>query len=158
MTHLRGVDPFADLWARRTTFDFDGEKLEALALTDLVAAKKTQRDKDWPMVRRLVEVNDLAHRQEPTPEQVDFWLRELRTPELLVEVACAHAVTAGKLAETRPLLQLATSQHLESGDLGRALRDEEEAVRSDDAAYWRTASRGAVTAAQNGASVVDRHH
>ena len=26
-----------------------------MGLSDLVAAKKTQRDKDWPMVRRLVK-------------------------------------------------------------------------------------------------------
>lgn len=42
------------------------------------------------MIRRLVDVNYLSHREEPTPEQILFWLRELRTPELLVEAAQTH--------------------------------------------------------------------
>jgi hypothetical protein len=49
MAHMRGVAPFPELWARRTTFAFEDETLEVLALPDLVAAKKTQQDKDWPM-------------------------------------------------------------------------------------------------------------
>ena len=28
-----------------------------MALEDLVSAKKTQRDKDWPMLRRLVDAS-----------------------------------------------------------------------------------------------------
>ena len=33
----------------------DGEAVDLLALEDLVYAKKTQRDKDWPMISRLLE-------------------------------------------------------------------------------------------------------
>src|SRR6266581_6701432 len=62
---------------------------ELMSLPDLVQAKKTQRDKDWPMLRRLVEVNYFANRETPTREQVRFWFLELRTPELLIELAAA---------------------------------------------------------------------
>jgi hypothetical protein len=137
MTHLRGVAPFPEIWARRTTLVFEEDVLEVMALPDLVAAKKTQRDKDWPMIRRLVDVNYLNHRDEPTPEQVLFWLRELRSPELLVEAAQAHTEVAERLAGERPILKLAISEHLESGALARALRDEEETERRLDAAYWK---------------------
>lgn len=137
MTRLRGVDPFPRLWARRTTFVFEDETLDVLSLPDLVAAKKTQRDKDWPMIRRLVDVNYLAHREEPTPERVAFWLRELRSPELLVEAARAHPKELGDLRRGRPLLGLATPEGVGRGDLARALRDEEEALRGEDEAYWR---------------------
>jgi hypothetical protein len=137
MTHLRGVAPFPELWARRTSFAFEDETLEVMALPDLVTAKKTQRDKDWPMIRRLVDVNYLNHRAEPTSERVLFWLRELRTPELLVEAVQTHSGVAEQLIEERPLLKLATSENLVSGVLERALRDEEEAVRRLDAAYWK---------------------
>ena len=58
-----------------------------MALPDLVQAKKTQRDKDWPMLRRLVEAHYFEHRSRATPAQVNFWLGELRTPELLIEAA-----------------------------------------------------------------------
>jgi len=137
MTHMRGVAPFQELWARRTTFEFDDETIDVMSLPDLVAAKKTQRDKDWPMIRRLVDVNYVGHRDQPTPERLSFWLRELRTPELLVEAAGAYAGLAAELVAERPLLELATSDHLASGDLSRALRDEEEAVRRLDAEYWK---------------------
>jgi hypothetical protein len=137
MTHMRGVATFPELWARRTTFAFEDETLEVMALPDLVAAKKTQRDKDWPMIRRLVDVNYLTHRSEPTPEQIIFWLRELRDPELLVEVARTHAEVVAEVARKRPLLKLATTGNLANGALGRALRDEEEEERRLDAAYWR---------------------
>jgi hypothetical protein len=137
MTQMRGVAPFPELWARRTTLVFEDEALDVMALPDLVAAKKTQRDKDWPMIRRLVDVNYLSHREEPTPEQIFFWLRELRTAELLVEAARAHADVLEGLVRERPLLNLATPEHLASGVLDRALRDEEDAERQIDAAYWK---------------------
>lgn len=137
MAQMRGVAPFPELWARRTTFAFEDDTLEVMALPDLVAAKKTQRDKDWPMIRRLVDVNYLSHREEPTPERVLFWLRELRTPELLVEAADAHAAVAKGLVGERPLLSLATSEDLANGALDRALREEEDSERRLDAAYWK---------------------
>lgn len=137
MAHMRGVAPFPELWARRTTLIFEEEELEVMALPDLVAAKKTQRDKDWPMIRRLVEVNYLGHRDDPTKERILFWLRELRTPELLAEVALAHPALAEEVSEERPLLKQATVENVASGLLGRALRDEEEAERRLDAEYWK---------------------
>ncbi len=46
------------LWERRTTVhDSDGFAFELLGIEDLVMAKKTQRDKDWPMIRRLVDAH-----------------------------------------------------------------------------------------------------
>ncbi len=137
MTRMRGVDSFDQLWHRRTTFSFDEETLDTLSLPDLVASKKTQRDKDWPMIRRLVEVNYLTHRTEPTPERIAFWLNELRTPELLVEAAQAHPGEAEAAFEQRPVLRLVTQADLEGGTLGEALREEESAERRADATHWR---------------------
>lgn len=137
MTRMRGVAAFRELWGRRTTFAEGDEVLEVLALPDLVASKKTQRDKDWPMIRRLVEISYMTNRAEATDAQVGFWLRELRTPELLVEAALSWPERAAHAHGERALLSLAAQEHLDSGALGRALRDEEEAERSADAAHWR---------------------
>ena len=53
MTRMRGVAPFPTLWARRNSIELpDGTCCDVMSLPDLVQAKKTQRDKDWPMVRR----------------------------------------------------------------------------------------------------------
>ena len=88
MTRMRGVDSFSKLWERRNSVELpDGTPCEVMSLPDLVQAKKTQRDKDWPMLRRLLEADYFRQRSTPSARQVRFWLRELRTPELLVEAA-----------------------------------------------------------------------
>ena len=107
MTKMRGVDAFPKLGARRTTLSMDDGLIELMSLPDLVQAKKTQRDKDWPMLRRLIEVNYFANRENPTSEQIRFWFLELRTPDLLIELAQAHRRIPVQLRRKRPLLELA---------------------------------------------------
>ena len=75
ISRMRGVAPFAELWDRRTTLPIENEPIEALSLPDLVQSKKTQRDKDWPMITRLVEANYFESRASATREQIRFWLR-----------------------------------------------------------------------------------
>ncbi len=58
MSVMRGVDPFELIWQRRATIELpDGTVCDLLSIADLVRAKKTQRDKDWPMIRRLLEAD-----------------------------------------------------------------------------------------------------
>jgi hypothetical protein len=140
MSHLRGVDPFDQLWARRTTLPLpDGVAIDLLSLPDLVRSKKTQRDKDWPMLRRLVEVSYAESSEDPTPEQLHFWLRELRTPELLAEVAARFPDVARSLAPARPPVREAIAGTLAS--IESALREEEARERADDRAYWAPLKR-----------------
>jgi hypothetical protein len=88
MPKMRGVDPFPDLWERRTTLQTpSGTLCDLLSLPDLVLAKKTQRDKDWPMIRRLVEAHYFENKTAPNSDQIDFWFRELRTPGLRIDRA-----------------------------------------------------------------------
>ena len=136
MAKLRGVEEFPALWERRTIIaDADHVSYELLSLPDLVQAKKTQRSKDWPMLQRLVEVHYLRHRSAPTPEQQQFWLRELRTPELLVEAARAWPQIACPIAAHRPLLALAQPDILR--ELEGALMAEERTEREKDRLYWQ---------------------
>jgi hypothetical protein len=140
MAVMRGLDPFPDLWERRTTaIDEGGETFELLSLPDLVKAKKTQRDKDWPMIRRLLEANYFAAPATPTEDQVRFWLREMRTPSLLRDVAHAHAALAGSLLTERPLLAFALAG--DPSGLAAALAEEERAERERDRAYWEPLRR-----------------
>jgi len=134
MSKMRGVDDFDVLWERRTTLETLEGTVDAMALPDLVQAKKTQRDKDWPMLARLVETNYFAHRAAPSPEQVRFWLCELRTPVLLIEAAAGQPVAAAGLAARRPLLEYALSG--DEAALRSALRAEEDAEREADREYW----------------------
>ena len=135
MSKMRGVDPFPDLWERRTTLETqDGTVCDLLSLPDLVLAKKTQRDKDWPMIRRLVEAHYFENEAAPNPDQIAFWFRELRTPVLLIDSARAWPDPARLQSGTRPLVGLAIS-----GDetaLAAALHQEEQTERLRDKDYW----------------------
>ena len=139
MSSLRGVAGFEELWARRTTIEVAGEPIDLLAMEDLVRAKKTQRDKDWPMIRRLVEQSYFRHSRSATEELVRFWLRELRTPELLLEVAGAHPELARAEAVLRPAVQAALSARPE--DVSETLEAEEREERRKDREYWAPLKR-----------------
>lgn len=134
MSKMRRVYSFPKLWTRRTTLFMDDGKIELMSLPDLVQAKKTQRDKDWPMLRRLIEVNYFANREDPKREQIRFWFLELRTPDLLIELAAAQRRIPEHLRRKRPLLQLAAAGN--KSLLERALLEEEQKEREADQQYW----------------------
>jgi len=136
MSTMRGVATFPELWERRTVLaDADGITYELLSLPDLVAAKKTQRDKDWPMLRRLLEADYYAEHKPASAERVRFWLRELRTPELLVELAGQHPSPCEELVRTRPLLACAATG--DTSALQAGLDAEEKHERELDRQYWQ---------------------
>ncbi len=132
---MRGVPAFPILWERRTTVRLpEGEDIELLALPDLVQAKKTQRDKDWPMIRRLVEANYVQFSDRPSEERMAFWLAELRTPGLLREVASRFPAAWSAAVRTRPFL---ASLHTRTDEeVAASLADEEARERAADRAYW----------------------
>jgi hypothetical protein len=139
MSSLRGVAGFEELWSRRTTIEVADEPIDLLAMEDLVRAKKTQCDKDWPMIRRLVERSFFGRPTCATQEMVRFWLRELRTPELLVEVAGAHPELARAEAVLRPAIQAALSARQE--EVSETLEAEEREERRKDREYWAPLKR-----------------
>jgi len=133
MAKMRGVDSFSALWERRTVLEGrDGEHYDLLSLPDLVAAKKTQRDKDWPMIRRLVEAHYAAHENDPTEKQVQFWFAQGRTPELLVALSIRFPDAQIAAARFRPLLLTVN----DTDRLTEALAAEEKAERAADREYW----------------------
>jgi hypothetical protein len=135
MTKMRGVDSFVKLWQRRATIKAqDGTSYELMSLPDLVKAKKTQLDKDWPMIRRLVEGNYFEHHEHSTRQQLEFWFLELRTPDLLIDLASEHPAICSRLAKRRRLIRFAASH--DKLALTKALSAEENAEREADRLYW----------------------
>lgn len=135
MSRMRNVDPFEELWSRRRTIQIpSGHAIDLMGIDDLVQAKKTQRDKDWPMIRRLIEAHFEAHRDSPTEAQVEFWLLQARTPTLLIQLAGAYPRIKSELQVRRPLLQLASQGEEEA--LEHALKEEEAREREADREYW----------------------
>jgi hypothetical protein len=136
MSTMRGVDPFPHLWERRTTLaDAEDDTWEIMNIEDLVRAKKTQRDKDWPMIRALVEAHYARHHRDPTVSDVRFWLREARSPEILSQCLASYPDLAASVAAERPLLNLVAV--VDDANLQRALMEEELAERARDREYWR---------------------
>lgn len=140
MTRLRDLPPFEVLWERRTTITVEGgAEISLLSVEDLVSAKKTQRDKDWPMIGTLVEGHYMATGGEPNGERARFWLLESRTPERLLELVQRFPAEKEQLVIRRPLLALAVA-----GDLPRlreALDAEVRAEQDKDRAYWEPLKR-----------------
>ena len=134
MSKMRGVASFDDLWERRTTMEMDRDFVEVLSLPDLVTAKKTQRDKDWPMIRRLLEVHYLENRDDPTPQRIQFWLCELRTAILLREVAQSFPLA---WRECQPHRLVLSTLSAEDDAIEAALRSEEDLERKSDREYWQ---------------------
>jgi hypothetical protein len=136
MARLRGVDEFESLWSRRTTVELPGRlRVELMGIEDLIRAKKTQRDKDWPMVRRLVEAHHAEHERDPGDEDVRFWLRESRTPRLLVDSVRRFPVQAARAVAERPLVAIAARG--DEAALEAALEDEARTERQRDREYWQ---------------------
>ena len=141
MTKLRDLPDFSILWDRRTTItESDGQKIDLLSVPDLVNAKKTQRMKDWPMISALVEGHYDQYTSEPNPSRIDFWLRESRVEDRLIDLVVRFpAEAAAMAASTRPLLTLAITPDLPR--LREALDAEVRAEQEKDRIYWEPLKR-----------------
>jgi len=106
-----------------------------LSLPDLVCAKKTQREKDWPMIRRLVETDISANLAQADEPRIVFWLEECRTPILLSALAKNHPTLCKRVMTRRALLETAITGDLVV--LEDLLHNEEKAEREIDRMYWQ---------------------
>ena len=138
MSRMRGVASFETLWRRRTTVELpDGSTFDLLSLPDLVRAKKTQRDKDWPMIRRLLEADFFQRREiarSHCPRTSAFGLPNCG-PLILIALARAYPAAGRHLTAKRPLLRFAFDA--DSIALASALSAEEAAQREADRVYWQ---------------------
>lgn len=133
---MRGVADFPELWERRQEIELpETGKIAVIGLTDLVKTKKTQRDKDWPMIRRLVEADIYRTPDVPPEDKICFWFAECRTPELLTMLAASYLKIATRMSANRPLLHAASQGNQE--ELQRLLREEEDREREADRQYWK---------------------
>ncbi len=141
MTKMRGCDDFEQLWQRRTTIEDSIAKsnYEVLSIEDLVKAKKTQRDKDWPMIRRLVEAHYDQFISEHSDGMIQFWLRESRTSEMLIEISRSHPEFLIDASQKRHWLRNISTMGTQA--IESALKAEEQNERELDEVYWRPLKR-----------------
>ena len=86
------------------------------------------------MIRRLIEADMYGASDNPTPEKIDFWLTECRTPELLISLTTKYPALALRLTTKRPLLKAAIEGNKD--EIRRLLRDEEDREKELDQKYW----------------------
>lgn len=123
------------MWSRRETLlDEEDNAYDLLSLPDLVCAKKTQREKDWPMLRRLMEAHYFQHRTSPTAAQLEFWFREMRTSELLTDLAIVYPQVCKRMVPVRPLLQTALAGDIDG--VRHQLNTEMLVESAVDRQYW----------------------
>jgi hypothetical protein len=139
MARMRNVDDFPGLWERRTVLEIEKIEVDLMGLQDLIGAKKTQRDKDWPMIQRLVEAHWYKNRNESAAEQVRFWFRQCRTPFILQELAESQPGILEKLVadgEERSGLLPALLAGMEQSRLASELAGEQRREMEQDREYW----------------------
>lgn len=134
MAKLRGCSSFNVLWKRRKIYKgLKNIKINVISLKDLVQSKKTQRDKDWFMINRLMEV-DILNAEKTSSNKISWWFAECRSPELLIELAQRYPDICKNISGKRPLLMYAMKE--ESKKIKRTLLKEEETERKLDKKYW----------------------
>ncbi|MFH1618529.1 MAG: hypothetical protein ABIG11_01340 [bacterium] len=139
MTRLRGCESFDKLWERRTVVSAGAVRLNVMGLRDLVQSKKTQRDKDWLMIRLLVENDILVHGKNFSKDRLEWWLMEARTSERLIGLCARYPEAAEKCVRQRPLMAFARDGDIRT--LNMRLLEEEHKERLKDTAYWEPLKR-----------------
>jgi hypothetical protein len=136
MAKMRGCSDFKELWNRRSIVQLpDIGEIGILALSDLIQAKKTQREKDWPMIRRLIETDIIQNIQNAEKQKIVFWLKECRTPGLLVQLSKDNYELCKQTSNIRPLLKAALENNI--NDLESLLLKEQMEEKERDRKYWR---------------------
>lgn len=135
LSTLKGCDHFEKLWKRRKRVSLKGKGvIDVISLYDLVESKKTQRDKDWLMLRRLVDNDIILKRYKAKPIHINWWLRECGNLQILITLVKKYPELAKQCAKSRNLLYSAISDNIT--ELKQRLKKEEDIERKKDKEYW----------------------
>ncbi len=134
MTRPPRLPDVAAVWRRRVEIDIEGGSVAVVALEDLVQTKKTQRDKDWPIIGALIEADMVRHRDDSVGDRTHFWFREARGADELIELASAFPEVAEVVRQVRPLVGAA--QQRDRNALELELAREQIRGKQADRDYW----------------------
>lgn len=140
LSKLRGCETFDKLWERKNTVLLkNGSTIDVIGLRDLVQSKKTQRDKDWLMLKRLVNNDIILNKHNFLNDRLRWWFQECRDTGLLIELAVKYPKIVKKCITNRPLLTLAISADIQKFNV--QIHDEEMLERQKDIEYWAPLKR-----------------
>jgi hypothetical protein len=87
------------------------------------------------MIRRLVEAHYDENQDAPSDAMINFWLRESRTPSMLVELLNRFPERIAAVASSRPWLE--SMGITDITQIEYLLRQEQDAQRLADEEYWK---------------------
>ena len=87
------------------------------------------------MVRRLLEADYHRHAARPSRHQIAFWLREIRTTDLLIALCRRYPGTARRMTTMRAALRPARRR--DAVAVEHALDAEQDLCRAKDREYWK---------------------
>ncbi len=126
-------DP-ARLWERAVWLRTpDGEELRVLSLPDLIATKKTARDKDWAVVGALIDA-DMIRYPDPAPDRFRLWMSEARDADVLLALCTYEPAVALAVAGTRAAVAAALAGDRDQVEM--ELAHEQIRGKAADRAYW----------------------
>lgn len=135
LAKMRGCADFETLYSRCAIVNIpEIGKITLLSLPDLVQSKKTQREKDWFMIRRLIEADILQFQNKAEENKIRFWLEECRTPSHLVSLTSDYPDLYQEIIPKRPLLEYARKKDFNT--LEERLKIEEISEKEKDREYW----------------------
>ncbi|MBI4655255.1 MAG: hypothetical protein HY746_00760 [Elusimicrobia bacterium] len=135
MVKMRGCDEFLKLWERKFVLKLRNDLVvNVISVEDLVQSKKTQRDKDWLMIKKLIE-NDILLTARPNVNKIKWWLCECRTAQTLIDLSRKYRKFAVECVKTRPLLKSVLKNNL--NNLEKLILKEELIERKKDKHYWQ---------------------
>ncbi len=97
----------------------------------LYGAAEFSRDLDLSIG---METKNLQFRDRAKESQIRWWLKECRTPSLLVELAQEHPSLCREVTDQRPLPACAANE--DRATLESRLQEEENLEKEKDRAYW----------------------
>ena len=133
MTRPPRLEDLDGVWRRRVEIRLEGGSVAVVSLADLIATKRTQRDKDWAIIGALVRA-DMVRQSDSAAGHEQLWLRESRDADDLVALATTVRPVAKALEAERPLLGAA----LRGDRAGLELELAQEQIRGKqaDRDYW----------------------
>lgn len=136
ISKLRGCEPFDKLWERRKTITLkEGNAIDVIGLKDLTHSKKTQRDKDWLMLKRLLDNDIILNNYVASQNHIKWWFQECRDPNILIKLTEKYPKIAKELVKQRVLISFALRPDKQK--LNQQFHNEEMQERQKDIEYWK---------------------
>ncbi len=136
----RVASSFDNAYSDTNRIQWHGLSVPLIDIKRLIATKKTEREKDYIVIKELVDsVFEEVKDSKPLRNKLTAWLlQELRTPDSLITITKEwkngkqYALQSGREAAI-----LACSKTATNDDIQKALEKEKENLRKADKEYWK---------------------